>query len=392
MTPGCASAISVHPRADHATGEVLGSIVERLGAGVDLAMMMVTSAHRDSMVDIAAAVSTVLDPRALIGVTASGVLGEGTGVEDAPGLVIWAARFATPETDAVRAVHLRAVRTESGIAVTGLEGVDLASAGSMVLVADPFSFPTEAFCAQLSREHPELVIIGGLASGAAAPDGNRLVIGGRVVSDGAVAWVLPPSMSPVPVVSQGCRPVGQPWTVTASHANVLVELAGQPALQRFRTELETLSPEDRMLAAGGLHCGLLAAERALDPGRGDFLVRGVLGADEERGTVTVGDVVPVGSVVQLHVRDPESAGEDLAVMLSEASNAMSATGALVFTCNGRGQAMFDRSDHDAMVVADTVDLASAGMMCAGEIGPVAGRTVLHGFTASVALFDTSASR
>lgn len=388
MNPGCCGAFSGHPDTAEAVGEVLGSVLEELGAGVDLAMVMLTPHHRDAASEIAAAISTVLDPAALIGTTASGVLAGASAVEDAPGLTLWAARFASGRATGARPVHLRAMSTPEGIGITGLEDADLTAAGGIVILADPWSFPTDAFVAQVSRTHPHLVVMGGLASGSSTPGGNRLVIGGRTETDGAVAWILPPDATPMPVVSQGCRPVGRPWTVTSAQGNLLVELAGRPALERFRDDLEELSPQDRAVAAGGLHCGILAEDKALDPRRGDFLVRGVMGADQERSTVAVGDQVPVGSVVQLHVRDPDSAGEDLALRLEDALERRRAQGALVFTCNGRGRAMFGRSDHDAEIVAERVGSATAGLMCAGEIGPVAERTVVHGFTASVALFDT----
>ena len=62
--------------------------------------------------------------------------------------------------------------------------------------------------------------------------------------------------------------------------------------------------------------------------------------------------------------------------------------ALVFTCNGRGARLFGEPDHDASVVGDHLDGGpAAGMFCAGEIGPVGSRSFVHGFTASVLLFD-----
>lgn len=64
-----------------------------------------------------------------------------------------------------------------------------------------------------------------------------------------------------------------------------------------------------------------------------------------------------------------------------------ADGALLFTCNGRGRRLFDAGDHDAGVLDTVVDGgATAGMFCAGELGPVGGRNFLHGYTASMILF------
>jgi small ligand-binding sensory domain FIST len=136
------------------------------------------------------------------------------------------------------------------------------------------------------------------------------------------------------------------------------------------------------LAAQGLHCGVVVDERVGEFERGDFLIRGVLGADKTNGVVAIGGAVPVGSIVQFQVRDAVTAGEDLELLL----NRREAQAALVFTCNGRGRQMFGDPHHDAAIVTAHVPGAVAGMFCAGEIGPVAGRNALHGFTASVALF------
>ena len=185
------------------------------------------------------------------------------------------------------------------------------------------------------------------------------------------------------MVSQGCRPIGRPYTVTRSERHVIHELAGRPALERLVETVEALSPADRDLAAQGLACGIVVDDRKLDFARGDFLIRGLLGADREAGTLAVGDAVPVGATVQFQVRDASTAGEDLELLLA----GHSAAGSLVFTCNGRGARMFGDAHHDAAIIHGRLGGAVAGMFCAGEVGPIGGRNALHGFTASVALFQ-----
>ena len=93
--------------------------------------------------------------------------------------------------------------------------------------------------------------------------------------------------------------------------------------------------------------------------------------------------VPVGATIQFQVRDAATAGEDLTALLA----GHEASGALVFTCNGRGAEMFGDAHHDATIVHGLLGGAVAGMFCAGEVGPIAGRNALHGFTASLALFS-----
>jgi small ligand-binding sensory domain FIST len=185
-----------------------------------------------------------------------------------------------------------------------------------------------------------------------------------------------------PIVSQGCRPIGDPYIVTRAEGQVIYELAGRPALERVEEIVAAVPPDDRDLLRGGVHIGRVIDESRAEFGRGDFLIRNVLGGDKAAGAIAVGDAVPVGSTVQLQVRDAASADEDLRMLLA----GREAPGALVFTCNGRGTHLFGTPDHDAQVVRESTGAAVAGMFCAGEIGPVGGRTFLHGFTASVVLF------
>jgi small ligand-binding sensory domain FIST len=201
--------------------------------------------------------------------------------------------------------------------------------------------------------------------------------------------LLDPSVPIRTVVSQGCLPIGAPMIATKAERNVVYELAGRPALDRLLEIVEQLDPDDRVLAQQGLHVGEVIDERKAEFERGDFLIRNVLGADRANGAVAVGGDVEVGSTLQFQVRDALSAGEDLRALLAEAGPPP--VGALVFTCNGRGEHLFGEPHHDARAIDDGLGGApQAGMFCAGELGPVGGRTFLHGFTASVVLFDQQA--
>jgi len=379
-----ATALSRHPDPAQAVGEVVGEVLDRLGPAPDLAVLFFTAAHVASAEAAAATVQTLLDPSVFVGASAVAVLAGEHGVENQPAVVLWAAR--TPGV--VAPVHLTAKPVGGASEGWTFEGLpdDLAhEARSLLLLTDPYTFPVDEFISFTRRAHPALTLIGGLASAASGPGGNRLLIGGRVARHGAVGVLLADDVGAMSVVSQGCRPIGQPFTVTRSEGNVLFELGGRPALDRVLEMLESLPAAERELASRGLHCGIAAAEMKVDLERGDFLIRGLLGADRDTRSVAVGGPVPVGSTVQFQVRDAATAGEDLRHLLDD-HTADAADAALVFTCNGRGTFMFGDADHDAGIVQDHVSGAVAGMFCAGEIGPVGGRNALHGFTASVVLF------
>lgn len=374
-----ASALSCHPVAAHAVGETAGEILERFnGDDPHLVVCFVSPHFVGAFDDAANALRNLLDPGVLIGVTAGGIIGGAREVEDGPAFSVFAAHL--PDAT-LTPVALGMEDTADGTAISGWPD-PAGDAPTLLLAADPFTFPTDAFLRRLNEDRPGLSVIGGLASAAGHPGGNRLILDDQVRSDGAVGVFLD-GVTVDTVVSQGCRPIGQPFTVTRAERNLVAELGGQPAVQRLQELATTVSDEERDLLRRGLHVGIVVDEHKVDFGRGDFLVRNVLGADPDAGSLAVGDVVDVGQTLQFHVRDGRAADEDLRALLQ----AQTADGALLFTCNGRGQHLFGVPDHDSGVVAELLGAVPvAGAFCAGELGPVGGQNFLHGFTASLALF------
>lgn len=372
------AAISEHPLATQATGEVVGEVLEQVGEAPDLAVLFVTAPHLGLVGEIAETVRTALRPGTLLGVTASSVLGGPREVEDGPAVSLWAGR-----TGPVEPVRLETQRLDGGWALTGLPVLPADDPRVLVLLTDPFTIPADGVLQRLAAKAPSLTVMGGLASAAQAPGGNRLVLDDRVFDGGAVGALLDPAIVTGAVVSQGCRPVGQAYVVTRATDNVIHDLAGMPALDRLREIVAALPPEDRELVQHGLHVGRVIDERRATFDRGDFLVRGVVGGDPEAGDLAIGDVAEVGATVQFQVRDADSAHDDLRRLLAGRDG----RAALVFTCNGRGTHLFGEPDHDARLVHEQVGRgAVAGMFCAGELGPVADRNFVHSYTASVLLF------
>jgi small ligand-binding sensory domain FIST len=372
------AAISRHPAAADAVGEIVGSVLENIGPAPDLAVLFGTESHVESFEAIADGVRTLLEPGVLIGATASSVIGGDREIESQPALSLWAARL-----DPVTPVRLDAVQTSDGWFIAGLPDEVDGGDRVLLLLPDPFSFPADVFLAELARRPAAPLVLGGLASAARAPGGNRLVLDDVVHDDGAVGVLLAREQIVTPVVSQGCRPIGEPYVVTRAERNIILELGGRPALDRLRDIVTALDVEDQVLVQHGLQIGCVVDESKEVFDRGDFLIRNVLGADQEAGAVAVGEMVDVGATVQFQVRDASSADRDLRDLIA----GQQADGALLFTCNGRGLHLFGEPDHDASIVdAAVTGGATAGMFCAGELGPVGGRSFLHGFTASVALF------
>jgi small ligand-binding sensory domain FIST len=227
-------------------------------------------------------------------------------------------------------------------------------------------------------------LVGGVAVGGGEPGAQALVVDDEVHAEGAAGAVVR-GVAVRPLVSQGCAPIGREAVVTRAKGNIVLELAGEPALERLKREIAALAPDEQALAARGLLAGLVIDENRPAYERGDFLMRGLLGIDEESGAIAVGEEVRVGQTLRFHVRDAASADEDLREALAEVDGG-TAAGALLFTCNGRGAGMFGEPGHDARLVSAAIGEGVAGFFCGGEIGPVGGKPFLHGFTATLAVF------
>jgi small ligand-binding sensory domain FIST len=382
-TSRIATGLSTAPAAEDAAVEAVRQVRGSLdGLAPELAYLFVSPSHLPEVEIAAAIVREELGPANLLGCVAEGVVGGTRELESGPGLALWAGALPGAR---VETFHLEAVPAGEGLAVTGFPELEDEPALVTILV-DPFTFPAGSFLRLLNAEHAGLPLVGGIAAGAGAPGAQVLIVDDEHHANGVVGAAL----SGVPVrtiVSQGCAPIGRDAVVTRAEANVVFELAGEPAMERLKADLASLAPERLRQAANGLLVGLVIDENRADYGRGDYLVRALLGADEETGAIAVGDEVRVGQTLRFHVRDAASADEDLRESLAGGLAGETATGALLFTCNGRGTHMFTEPDHDARAVADAVGSSSlAGFFCGGEIGPVGGRAFLHGFTATAAVF------
>jgi small ligand-binding sensory domain FIST len=353
------------------------------GEHADLVLVFASGDHLAAPERSLEAVHEVLKPGALAGCAAGGVLGPGRELEGGTALAVWAATFGgrgrtTP-------FHATVVADGTNAVIEGLPS--LAGSSGAILLADPYSFPTDLALGALAEHALGVPVLGGISS-AHGPKGP-LLLGGEVHETGAVGIRLD-GVEMLPCVSQGAAPLGRELTITAAEGNIVHELAGRPALQTVQQIIGELSPREQGLVAGGLLIGIVIDSGKPEFEQGDFLVRGVLGADPESGSLAVGATVRSGQVVRLHARDALSADEDLRRALRLQSQAIAGAtpaGVLLFSCNGRGSAMFGVRDHDAEAVEREFGGApAAGFFAAGEIGPVGGRSFLHGFTATLAVF------
>jgi len=358
------------------------------GRTPDLACIFVSGSDPEEVATAGQQAANATGAGAVIGCSATGVLGSSGAVESASAVSVWCAVL--PDVR-VRAFHLEVMPADAGMAVVGMperHADDVVA----ILLADPWSFPIDGFVERSNEALAGLPLAGGLASGLRGRGSTRLFLGPDALDRGAVGVLLGGPVGARTLVSQGCRPVGPAMTVTAADGNVILELAGLPALRKLEEILENLDPVEPALASRGLQIGIAMDEYAEEHEQGDFLVRGIAGADDERRGIVVGDLVTVGSTVRFQLRDASAADDDLRTSLERfrrSSSLDTVEGALLFSCNGRGAQLFTSADHDVAMVRDRLGVDGvAGFFAAGEIGPVGGRNHVHGLTASILAFGS----
>jgi small ligand-binding sensory domain FIST len=386
----CGCGLSTRTAAAEALAEALEQASADLGGPADVALLFFSGEHVEAAPQLAEQACQHLPAAVVLGASAEGVLAGSRELDESPGLAVWLARW--PGVQVVP-MHLRFQRTpEGGV----LEGWPDALAGEwpegsfLLVVGDPFSFPVELLLERLNEDRPAVAVVGGMASSAAEPGGNRLILQDRVVDEGAVVLHVRGAVQLTTLVSQGCRPIGRPLVVTRAQRNILYELGGKPALAQLRALFETLPTSEQRLVQRALHVGRVVSEYQERFEQGDFLIRNVVGIDPSSGAIAVGDYFRPGQTVQFHLRDEAAADAELKQLLASAQRRLGQPplGGLLFTCNGRGRRMFSHPDHDAAAVRRVwPDLPLAGFFAQGELGPVGPHNFLHGFTASLALFS-----
>jgi small ligand-binding sensory domain FIST len=381
------SAIASHSNVDQVLDDLLDQV--ETGTPIDVAFLFVSTYFTNDIDDIVTRLQSELKPGVLLGCTAEGVIGCEKEIESEPAISLVVARLPgvqiTPFMLQPGSSEWHRMLLSPG---EFCRTVDVpADAQLVILFADPFSIPMDDVLHAFTTCYPGIPMVGGMASGALRPNGNVLIANDFLTRQGAVGLALSGNLSVDLIVSQGCRPIWRPFKVQSAHRNMIYNLEGRPPLAWLQDLIPELSDEDRALLQNGLFVG-----RAIDPardemGRGDFLIRGLMGIDQENGAIAIGDSVMEGETIQFHLRDVITAQEDLEMLLIPQMFRQPPSGGLLFTCNGRGTRLYDHPNGDISIIQNSIqNVRLAGFFCAGEIGPVGNQNFVHGQTVSLALF------
>ena len=383
-----ATATTKEPDPRQAVEELLLEVDDQLeGQPSDLAILFLSAYYACTARSIVQRVKSILRPQALIGCSAAGVIGDERELEGRSSMSLIAAHLPGVELSPYALVpagwkYLFNDRDEFRRVVDAPRRSQLS-----ILLCDPFSIHVNQVIYAFNRYYPGLPLVGGVASGAHQAGGNVLIFGDRIMDAGAVGVTMAGKLEAEVIVSQSCRPIGQPFHVTAASDNQILSLDGQPPMAWIKELIPDLPDSDRDLLNQGLFVGRAIYPDQEELGRGDFLVREVIGLDRRSGAIAVGESIRKGDRVQFHLQDARTAHSDLEMVLIPHIFRQSPAGALLFSCMGRGSRFHHHPDGDVSVIQENLgSIHLAGAFCDGEIAPVGKRNFLHGHTASLTLF------
>lgn len=371
----------------------------------DLALLFVSGAHVTKFAEIAAEVRRSLWRGAsgggvLLGVSAQGVVGPDSELEDQAGVSLLALTLPGTTIHPFLYSDLPFVGADDAASLERMAGAIGAARDlrGVVFFGDPFSVPVNPLVDAMSRCRAavdglkRLPVIGGMASAARSLGANVIAVNDRLLRTQGAGISIRGDVSIDTLVSQGCRPIGKPLVITEGGRNAIKKLGGRAAVEVLHELIHELPDKDRAQLNNGVFVGRVINEYKDRFGRGDFLIRGIVGVDRTSGALGVNDSVRVGQTVQFHLRDAATAREDLSLLLDAQRLQSAPAGTLLVTCNGRGSQLFGERHHDARAVSAALSpkpdepTPMAGFFAAGEIGPVGDASFVHGFSAVAAMF------
>jgi small ligand-binding sensory domain FIST len=358
------------------------------GVAPDAVIVVVSAQLTEELPRISEAVWHHAGSMIVIGCASSGVIGRGVELEDEPAISLLALELPGAVLRPVRFTQGMLEEAKDGNLAERL-GVDPALVNGWFVLADPFKTDGALLVDRLNAAYPGLPVIGGLLAPAAGQRETWVLLNGQTYGDGGVGLSIGGAFDLLPIVSQGCEPIGETWTITGVDEKWIETISNRTALQMLTDTLATLPVDMQQEAHNHLVAGLAANEYRETFGRGDFLIRNIIGIQRESGAIALGARPRVGQTIQFQLRDAATADLDLTATLLEAQVRLGGrepVAGLLASCNGRGTGLFGTEHHDAAAIERRFPgLPLTGLIAAGEIGPVGARTFIHGFTSSLGL-------
>lgn len=368
---------------------VLATVLDERDDPPDFLFLAASSAFSDDYDELVDQAYHQTGARRLIGGSARGFLAGTAALERGPGVALLACWMPDASFQPVRIHQGNLDMLASSTAFAATSGVDGDAATGWLMFANPYQIDVQQCLMRFRDIFPLSPVIGALMSTHRQDRRVWTFLDDQVYEDGIVMLGLGAPYGLRAVVSQGASPIGEPWTITGVDRNRITHISNRPAVDVMNDHLRMIEPRLGQLPSPPLLLGFPMNEYQDAFCQGEFVVRGILGIDEETGSILTGSIPRIGQTVQFQVRDPESAEVDVQQSTVDALAMLhggTPIGALMATCVGRGTKMFTDAAIDCELVARVMGpVPTAGMFSSGEIGPVCHVPALNSFALALGL-------
>ncbi len=383
---GHSQSLSTMEAAERATRMAMGN------AGIakaDLAIVFATINYQAEYRELYEAVQANSSSDELIGCSGMSVLTSAGEFEGEPAIAVMVIRAAE-----LSAISFAAQGTESEIGAQIQERIHPKIRGDSLLVIFPdirAINPVE-LVSQIGSDGTALPIVGAAVSGDATGAQMYHWKGEQATERGVTGILLTGNLTAEIGVAQGCQPIGKPKEVTKVEGRVIFELDGEPALENFKRTLQLLTQDDIRRSGGTVFVGIAMDAENREPTRGDFLIRNLVGVNEEHAAIAVSEEVTEGQLVQFHLRNSAAAAEEIRAIitqLEEKTHTQPPAFGLYFNCLGRGKGLYGAANHDIGAIQDRFPgLPIIGFFGNSEFAPIGGRNFAHAYTGVLVLCST----
>ncbi len=375
---GHSQSLSTSEAAERATLMAMGN------AGIakaDLAIVFATLNYQTEYESLYQAVHSNANCDELIGCSGMSVLTSAGEFEEEPTLAVMVIR-----SDQLSAASFSARGTAAEVGEQIQKDIQSGRDDDSLLVIFPdvrAVNPAE-LVKHIGDDGTELPLVGAAVSGDATGAQMYHWRGEEATEGGLTGILLTGDFNTEIGVAQGCQPVGRPREVTRAEGRVIFELDGEPALENFKGTLQLLTQDDIRRSGGTVFVGIAMDPENRNPIRGDFLIRNLIGINEEHDALAVSEEVTEGQLVQFHLRNPNAAAEEIQVILTrlaEKTREHPPAFGLYFNCLGRGKGLYGVANHDIGVIQEKFPgLPVIGFFGNSEFAPIGGRNFAHAYT------------
>ena len=260
------------------------------------------------------------------------------------------------------------------------------------ILADGLNFDFDPFLASFEKavqRDPHLPVFGGLASDNWTSRKTYQYHNDEVFSEGIACVIMSGKGSIAWGINHGCVPVGGKRTITRSKDNIIYEIDGIPALDAMKDYFEDDWQNQWNKMSLNLCLGFKTPEN-IRQGYEEYIVRYMMGKDDQDGHVTIQSDVQTGTDLWLVRRDRElirNGIQAISSQIKEKAGSEKPEFVLHFECVGRGKVIFREDEKYELIRSLQKDIGEdvpwIGFYTYGEIGPISKFNCFHNFTAVV---------